>query len=73
MVDMFATRFNRQLTLYYSSVEDPAAMGVDALSQSWTGMSGYAFPPPAVIPAVLGKLHNTGGDFRIILVAPLWK
>ena len=44
MVDLFATRFNNKMTLFFSMIPDPTLMGVDALSISWKGFQAYAFP-----------------------------
>lgn len=42
-VDLFASRWNRQLKSFYSWKPDP--LEIDAFQVTWTGISGYAFPP----------------------------
>ena len=47
-IDMFASRFNYQLTPYVSWLPDPQAMAIDALTLDWTDhFFLYAFPPLA--------------------------
>jgi len=70
MVDLFATRFNNKMNLFFSPIPDPTAMGVDALSVSWKGFLAYAFPPTAIVSKVLNKVERE--DCVVILVAPLW-
>jgi hypothetical protein len=43
-VDLFATRLNKRLPLYYSPLPDDEALGVDSLSASWEGLNAYAYP-----------------------------
>ena len=71
MVDLFATSLNHRLPLYFSPVQDPAAVGVDALLQSWDNLQGYAFPPFALIQRVLLKVR-TSLHCQVTLVAPFW-
>ena len=70
MVDLFATKFNRRLPIYISPVPDPQALGQDALSISWEGMIGYAFPPLCLMNKVIRKARIDQAS--IILVAPFW-
>ena len=69
-VDLFATKWNHQLPIYVSPLPDPTAWEVDALSISWTGMIGYAYPPTHLIPQCLNKIRHDRAT--IILVAPWW-
>jgi len=71
-VDLFATKDNHKLPSYVSPIPDPAALDVDALSISWEGMFGYAFPPHKIIPQVLDKVARTS-QVRLILIAPAWE
>lgn len=70
-VDLFANRLNRRLPLYVAPAEDPQALHVDALAMSWKNMTGYAFPPIALLPLVLSKVRDSA-NCRLILIAPLW-
>ena len=72
LIDLFATRLNTRLPLFYSPVPDPLALGVDALSVSWENLDCYAFPPHRIIPQVLHKFRQTL-VMRLILVTPLWE
>ena len=69
-IDLFATHLNKRLPVYCSPIPDPEAEAVDALSMSWKGIVGYAFPPPILIPRVLEKVASE--DCIIILIAPHW-
>ena len=69
-IDLFATRLNAQLPIFMSPVVDTMALAVDALSQSWKGITGYAFPPFALIPKVLNKIQSE--ECIIYLIAPCW-
>ena len=70
-VDLFATRFNAKLATYMSPMPDPLALKTDALSQTWTAMWAYAYPPPALLPQVLAKVEQDSPK-QILLVAPNW-
>ena len=52
-VDLFATRLNHQIQIFVSPFPDELALTVDALSISWKGVIGYAYPPIVLIPKVL--------------------
>jgi hypothetical protein len=71
LVDLFATRDNKQCPLFVSPYPDSQALGVDALSVSWEGMIAYAFPPKAILQKVLQKVRETR-VLSLILVAPHW-
>ena len=57
-VDLFTTRFNNKLPQFVSTVPDPQAWAVDALSLSWENLDPYAFPPATILGKVLGKLQD---------------
>ena len=69
-VDLFATRLNKRLPLYVSPIPDANALAIDAMSMNWDGMHAYAFPPFALIPAIINKIRQH--HCKIVLVAPLW-
>ena len=55
---------------FYSPVPHPEALAVDALSRDWPRDALlYAFPPTALVQALLQKLRQEPG-LRLILVAP---
>lgn len=70
-VDLFANRLNKRLPIYVAPAEDPQALHVDALTMSWTNLTAYAFPPIALLPLVISKVHDSS-NCRVILVAPFW-
>jgi len=70
LIDMFATKFNRKLPLYFSPMHDPEALGRDAFARTWTGLDAYAYPPTSLIPKVLAKV--VADRPRMILVTPFW-
>ena len=69
-VDLLATRLNKRLPLYVSPIPDANALAIDAMSMNWDGMHAYAFPPFALIPAIINKIRQH--HCKIVLVAPLW-
>ena len=70
-VDLFATRFNKQLPVFVSPYPDNQALAVDALSMDWSTLPlAYAFPPSPILPLVLAKVKSSGCS--LILIAPLW-
>ena len=70
-IDLFASRTNAQLELYYSWKPDPAARAVDAFSVAWTGEKPYLFPPFNMIGRALTKIREEVVEFAC-LIAPAW-
>ena len=58
-VDMFATLSKLHLPRFMSSIPEPRALSVDALSQDWQGRSMYMFPPFPLLSKVMQKLRST--------------
>ena len=71
MVDLFATRDNHKLPLFYSPMQDDLSVGTDALSQRWDGMLLFAYPPASLISSIIRKLEESV-DVRLVLVALNW-
>ncbi|CAG2203201.1 unnamed protein product [Mytilus edulis] len=69
-IDLFATSLNHKLLTFVSPVPDPKSFAVDAMSLSWKGMFGYAFPPFRFLSPVLQKI--AGENCKIIVIAPAW-
>ena len=69
-LDLFASRLNNQLEQFASWKPDPEALYVDAFSFCWSDIYTYAFPPFSLIPWVLRKLEQDGG--QMLLIAPIW-
>ena len=57
---------------FYSWRPDPQAEAVDAFSQDWSSVKGYAFPPFALIGRCLKKILDHQVSF-LVLVAPVWQ
>ena len=70
-IDLFATSLNHRCLPYFSPFRDPNALGTDALLQPWDGWQAYAFPPYALIPAILRKLLSSSG-VQLTIIAPYW-
>ena len=70
-VDCFASRACHQLPQYMSWTPDPESIAIDALSQRWTKLNPYLFPPFCLIGAVLRKVSRDRVR-RAILIAPVW-
>ena len=70
-VDLFASRINYQVPIYFSWKPDPGASSIDAIAQTWSEFElTYAFPPFSLIGKVLQKLKEEGGE--AIIVVPMW-
>jgi len=70
--DLFASRHNAQVPLYFSWQHDFDAIGVDSLSYLWNWPdTNYAFSPIFLINRVLQKIL-TDETHDLILILPLW-
>ena len=70
VVDLFASHWNHQLPRFFSWGKQPGSLGTDALTQIWSQGGSYAFPPFALIPAILRKLVRE--KVKVVLVTPVW-
>ena len=70
-VDLFASHLNHQLPVWFSRLPHPMASAVDALSQQWTGLYVYAFPPRKLIKQVLLQIRDQQVEEAIVVV-PNW-
>ncbi|KAK3535012.1 hypothetical protein QTP70_001970 [Hemibagrus guttatus] len=68
-VDLFASKESTHWPLWYS-LSHPAPLGLDALVQTWPRLCLYAFPPVALLPEVLARVHHD--RVHLLLVAPRW-
>jgi hypothetical protein len=68
-VDLFASRETTHCPLWFS-LTHPAPLGLDAMVQTWPRLRLYAFPPIALLPAVLERVRQDG--VSLLLVAPFW-
>ena len=64
-VDLFTTLLNHQLSLLFCRTSHPLAATADALSQLWTVLSLYAFPPIQH----LKKIRKDKAD-KVIIITP---
>ena len=69
-IDLFASRLNRKVEQFCSWHPDPEAKFVDAFTINWSQYLGYAFPPFAVLPAMMQKIKMEGA--QVIVVVPKW-
>ncbi|CAB3991208.1 Hypothetical predicted protein [Paramuricea clavata] len=56
VIDLFASRINKQFVRYASFRPDPEAEIIDAFTIQWGNLKFYMFPPFSVVPAVLRKI-----------------
>jgi len=70
-IDLFASRTNAQLPLYYSWKPDPTAKAVDAFSVPWEPDQPYLFPPFNLIGRALSKIQAEAVKYAC-LIAPAW-
>ena len=69
-IDLFASKFNKQLPRYVSFTPDKHAKAIDAFSFDWTNLTPYIFCPFSLLTRVLQKLEKDRGE--AVLVAPIW-
>ena len=69
-IDLFASRNNKQVDCFCSWKPDPDAFCIDSFSINWANRFCYAFPPFAILPAVIQKWQMDGA-FGILIV-PNW-
>ena len=69
-IDLFASRLNKKLDLYYSKGPDPYSAGFNALVMNWNGVV-YAFPPIKLVGTFINKfIHDNAQD--ALLISPFW-
>jgi hypothetical protein len=67
-VDLFTTRLNKRLPLFYSPLPDDEALGVDSLSASWRALSLMRIPPTPLFLAVLNNVLGYDGSTPVARV-----
>ena len=70
-IDLFATPLNYRCQVFFCPFQDPLSAGTDAFLQDWEGLQAYAFPPFALVRAVLNKARVTR-NLDLTLIAPFW-
>jgi hypothetical protein len=69
-VDVFASRWNAQLTKFIFWRPQPQAMLVNAFVVNWKDLAGYVFPSFALIFYCLEKIRQEKAE--IVFVFPAW-
>ena len=67
-VDLFATLLNHKVPVYIYPVPDQHAWDIDALNINWLGLTGYVYPPTALLHRVIQNIRQS--SCLIILIAP---
>ena len=70
VIDLFASRLNKQFNSYCSFRPDPDAKYIDAFSVSWSNEKFYCFPPFICILRTIQKIKRDHA--KGILVVPDW-
>ena len=70
-VDLFVTRFSRQLPQFFSWRPDPEAEATDAFSQDWSNFLGFAHPPWCLISRLLNKVRSEEASLVLICSSTL--
>ena len=70
VIDLFASKINKQVEQYVSYRLDPHAAAVDAFTLTWTKLTFYAFPPFSLMANVSSKIKNEKS--REVCVLPKW-
>ena len=69
-IDLFASRFNIQLSEFISYRPEPESKAMNAFTQLWTDRKFYVFPPFICLSRVIQKILQDGANG--LLVAPDW-
>ena len=69
-LDLYASRWNHQVPLFYSWQAQPGSLGSDALQQTWRKAGNYAFPPFCLISKTLHKVLRD--KIQAIIITPTW-
>ncbi|XP_057291878.1 uncharacterized protein LOC130614434 [Hydractinia symbiolongicarpus] len=70
-IDLFASRINSQLDMFYSYRPDPECQAVDAFTINWHNKIFYAFPPFTCIARVIQKIWNDEATGILIVRPPI--
>jgi hypothetical protein len=70
-VDLFASRHNTQIPMFFSWMPDPEALATDAFLQQWSRLNSWTNPPWILIPKILAKSIREKATMTILV--PFWK
>ena len=70
-VDLFASYLNHQLPLWFCQTVHPLVAASNALSQSWTVLSLYTYPPIPLLERTLIKIREDQAE-EAIVITPCW-
>ena len=70
-IDLFASRINKQLSMYVANKSDPSAMAIHPFCLKWDNKFFLPFPPFSVKISCFQKIHQDKTE--ALLVAPCWK
>ena len=71
-IDLFASRLSYQIPRYASWRPDPGAETVDVFTLDWAQLTGYAFPPFALVGRCLKQVILQQVQ-KLVIVAPVWE
>ena len=66
-VDLFASHLNHQLPLWFCWTDHPLVAASNALSQLWTGLSLYAYPPIRLLERTLIKIRKDQAEEAVVI------
>ena len=69
-IDLFASKYNYQISTYVSYTPDKQAKAVDAFTISWNHLKCFIFCPFSIIGKVLQKI--VAEKVEAVVVAPIW-
>jgi len=69
-IDLFASRLNKQFSVFCSYRPDPDAKFINAFSICWSGINFYCFPPFSCVLQTLQKIRQEKA--RGVMVVPKW-
>lgn len=69
-VDVFADSLTSHCPCWFSLMNEPGSLGLDALAHDWPDVMLYAFPPLPLIWKTLCRVRDCG--HCLLLVAPHW-
>ena len=69
-LDLFADKRSARFEKFFSPIEEPSALGIDAFNHSWKHNLCFAYPPVRLIPAAIR--HAIDCKATGVLILPKW-